>query len=103
MEQWSIEQMLAFGQLLSEPPQQGWSGFMKTHANGHNEPRINNNFKYHPPKDDQAERYVAIRDKAKELALLFNELTPGSREQSEAFTCLENAVMWANAAIARNE
>lgn len=65
--------------------------------------QIENAFTYHPPKEGQPARYVAIRDKAKEFALLINELTPGSREQSVALTNLEQAVFWANAAIARNE
>ena len=58
-------------------------------------------FTYHAPKDGQPERYEMIRDKAKELALVFNHLCPESREQSLAFTKLEEAIMWANAAIAR--
>lgn len=60
-------------------------------------------FVYHPPKDDQAVRYVAIRDHAKIIADLIVRTTPPSREQSLALTNLEQAVMWANAAIARNE
>jgi hypothetical protein len=73
------------------------------YENGQNLERIERNFKYHAPKDDQPERYVMIRDKAKELALLINGCTPVSREQSLAFTALEEVVMQANAAIARNE
>lgn len=65
--------------------------------------QIEKSFTYHPPKNDQPKRYVAIRDKARELAELIAELTPGSREQSLAITHLESAVMFANAAIARNE
>jgi hypothetical protein len=76
---------------------------MPKYENGQNIERIHNNFKYHAPKGDQQERYVALRDKAKELALLANEITPMSREQSLGFTALEEAVMWFNAAIARNE
>ena len=64
---------------------------------------IENNFSYHNPKDDQPARYIAIRDQAKELATLIATACPGSRERSLAFTHLENAVMWANASIARNE
>lgn len=60
-------------------------------------------FTYHPPKPGQPERYTAIRDKAKELALLIFDNTPVSREQSLALTDLEQCVMWANAAIARHE
>ena len=64
---------------------------------------IDNNFTYHPPKEGQQERYVAIREAGKGLANLVIAATPGSREQSLALTKLEEAVMWANAAIARNE
>ena len=66
-------------------------------------PQIENNFKYHAPKEGQPEKYTAIREKAKELAYLIDELCPNSREKSVAFTQLETAIMWANAAIARNE
>jgi hypothetical protein len=65
-------------------------------------PAIENNFKYHAPKEGQPEDYQAIRDKAKELAYLLDERCPNSREKSLAMTNLEQAVMWANAAIARN-
>lgn len=61
-----------------------------------------NNFRYHAPKDGQAEKYEALRSKAKELAYLYDELAPNSREKSVAMTKLEESVMSANAAIARN-
>lgn len=67
-------------------------------------------FTYHPPKEDsalhsftQSERYVIIRDKAKDLGETVLNHTPSSREQSVAITKLEEVVFWANAAIARNE
>lgn len=60
-------------------------------------------FTYHAPKGDQPERYVKLRDKAKELAYLINELCPDSREKSLAVTKLEECSMWSNASIARNE
>lgn len=65
--------------------------------------QIENNFMYHSPKGDQPQRYEKLRSKAKELAYLINDLCPNSREKSLAMTNLEQAVMWANAAIARNE
>ncbi len=65
--------------------------------------KIENNFSYHPPKGDQQERYVTLRDGAKELAYAIERLCPASREKALAMTNLEQAVMWANAAIARNE
>jgi hypothetical protein len=61
-------------------------------------------FTYHPPKNhEQAEKYVTIRSHAHGLATLINERAADSREKSLAITHLEEAVMWANAAIARNE
>lgn len=65
--------------------------------------QIENNFKYHSPTQDQSERYVYLRDKAKELAYDIIKNTPPSREQALAITNLEQAIFWANAAIARNE
>ena len=64
---------------------------------------IESNFTYHAPKEGQPKKYEAIRGKAKELALLIEDVCPTSREKSLAFTNLEQAAMWANAAIARNE
>jgi hypothetical protein len=63
---------------------------------------IENNFTYHAPSGDQPSRYEALRAKAKELAVLIDQLTPVCREQSLAFTNLEQAIFWANASIARN-
>ncbi len=68
-----------------------------------NRERIERDFTYHAPKPGQVERYTQIRDEAKKLALLINDLTPPSREQSLALTNIEQAVSFANAAIARNE
>lgn len=65
-------------------------------------PVIENNFKYHAPKEGQAEIYVEIREKAKELAYLLDEKVPNGREKSLAMTQLEQAVFWANAGIARS-
>jgi len=62
---------------------------------------LDNIYKYHAPKDGQSKKYEAIRAKAKELAELISYECPESRERSVAFTHLETAVMWANAAIAR--
>lgn len=67
------------------------------------EDQIQNIFTYHAPKGDQATRYVTLRDKAKELALMVNALCPESREKSLALTNIQQSIMWANAAIAINE
>jgi hypothetical protein len=66
-------------------------------------PDLENRFTHHPPKGDQAVRYHCIRAGALGLAKLIEDHAPPSRELSLAFTKLEEAVMWANAAIARNE
>lgn len=65
--------------------------------------RITNAFVYHDPKDDQLERYNALRAEAHTLASHIVESCPPSRERSVALTHLETAIFWANAAIARNE
>jgi hypothetical protein len=64
---------------------------------------LENRFTYHKPKTDQATRYEEIRSAALTYADLLNQYCPDSREKSLAVTHLEDTVMWANAAIARNE
>lgn len=65
--------------------------------------RINNDFVYHAPFGDQVARYAAIREYGRQMAIQIVQDTPVSREQSIALTHLENAIFYANAAIARNE
>lgn len=65
--------------------------------------QIEQAFVYHPPKHDQVGRFHAIRQEALNFARLIAQTTPESREQSLALTKLEEAVMFANAAIARHE
>lgn len=65
--------------------------------------RIEKNFIYHPPKDGQSERYDLLRGCAAALAEEICVDSPDSRERALALTKLEEAIMWANAAIARNE
>ena len=66
-------------------------------------PELDNIFTYHAPKEGQAAKYEQLRAAAKGLAQLIMDLTPQSREQSVAVTNVQQAVMWANAAIAINE
>lgn len=63
--------------------------------------KIENNFRYHAPSIEQQEKYVRLRGEAKGLAYTIEELCPVGREKSLAMTKLEEAVMWANASIAR--
>ena len=60
-------------------------------------------FTYHPPRSGQPEKYQAIREAGNAFARLLSSISPPSREQSLAIGKLEEAVMWANAAIARRE
>jgi len=62
-----------------------------------------NRFTYHAPKGTQQERYVAIREKGRELAELMAGCVPESRELSLALTHLQQSTQWANAGIACNE
>lgn len=64
--------------------------------------QLDNNFRYHAPKEGQAQKYTDIRDFAKGFAAHLHLACPASRELSVAITHLETAVFWANAAIARN-
>jgi len=63
---------------------------------------LDNIYTYHAPKPGDPAKYEAIRGTAKVLATLINGECPDSREKSLAMTNLEEAVMWANEAIARN-
>lgn len=63
---------------------------------------IENNFKYHAPKEGQQEKYDALNQKYKELAILIHEVCPPSREKSVAMTELETSKFWSAASIARN-
>ncbi len=75
----------------------------KYQLNEKQQKQINNMFIYHPPKDDQAERYTTIREQFKELAILICWLTPEGREQAMALSQLQLANMLANSAIACGE
>lgn len=66
--------------------------------------RIENDFAYHKPHDEgQSERYDLNRADLCGVAIRLLERCPASRELSIALGKLEEAMFWANAAIARNE
>lgn len=64
---------------------------------------LRNRFTYHGPVAGQLSRYSEIRSEGGRLARLLVSSCPPSRELSLALTKIEEAVFWANAAIARNE
>ena len=63
---------------------------------------FDNRFTYHAPDEHKRFLYETIRNKAKDLGKTIVASAPDSRELSLAITKLEEVVMWANAAIARN-
>ncbi len=66
--------------------------------------RIDAAFTHHPAKSEgQVARYAVIRLKLHQMATLFCDLCPDSRELNGALKCLEEAQHWAIASIARNE
>ena len=65
--------------------------------------QIEKDFTYHRPTEEQIKQYELIRETAKQFAFLLKNTCPISRERSVAFTKLDELVMWANAAIARND
>jgi len=73
-----------------------------TPAEREKDPQIEKAFTYHAPKEGQPFKYQDIRGMARSLAYTFKEHCPPSRELALAYTKLEEAVMWANSAIARN-
>lgn len=64
---------------------------------------LDRTYTYHKPTPDQVERYTAIRTAGRHLADVVVLSTPPSREQSVALTNIQQAIMWANAAIAITE
>lgn len=66
------------------------------------EEELRKRFSYHRPTQAQADIvFPRVRTSGQQLARLITELVPEGREQSLALTKVEEAVMWANAGIAR--
>jgi hypothetical protein len=58
-------------------------------------------FAYHAPDDAAKQAHGAVRKACHELAAHIVQYAPQGREQALALTKVEEAMMWANAAIAR--
>ena len=67
-----------------------------------NKEQIKHNFTYQKPTSIDIAKYEFIRDEAADFGDVINNACPESREKSIAITKLEECIMWANAAIARN-
>lgn len=70
-------------------------------AFGLSEEDIDNIFSFHPPKnEDVAAAHEQVREGCRELAQDLKALCPDSPEQTTAIRKLQEAMMYANAAIA---
>lgn len=66
---------------------------------GHDD--IENRFTYHPPSQERAVKHIMIREHGKALAHYLDENVPDGIEKDTAIRRIEEAVMWANAGLAR--
>lgn len=64
---------------------------------------LHHRFAYHPPATSEvATDHENVREACWRVANYLNELVPDGREKATMMTKLEEAMFWANAAIARN-
>lgn len=63
---------------------------------------LHNRFGFHPANDVSRPLHEEIRTRSEALAQFYNRVLPDSREKSLALTNLQQAAMWANAAVAIN-
>jgi hypothetical protein len=65
---------------------------------------LHHRFAYHPPSSEQVKsNHERVRGACLLLATSLEQLIPDGREKSLAMTKVEEAMFWANAAIARNQ
>lgn len=67
-------------------------------AFGHSD--IQNRFGYHRANADSAPKHAEVRRTVEWLAKYWDDLLPDGRDKSLAFTALQEAMHWANSAIA---
>lgn len=63
---------------------------------------IENRFNHHPPSAEKINLHESVRSSVRTLAHIWNGQLPEGREKALAITNLEQAMFWANAAIARS-
>lgn len=63
---------------------------------------LQNNYQYHAPDENKVRKHEQVRKTVYVAADYLNKNLPDCREKSLALTKLEEATMWANAALARN-
>jgi hypothetical protein len=62
---------------------------------------LENRFTYHPPTAEQIPLYEEIRPAGKALARMVLRMVPAGPERDKALDSIDQAIMWANAGIAR--
>lgn len=63
---------------------------------------IEHRFAFHAATtEEKRDAHTSVRQQCRQLADFFNDKLPEGREKSIAVTHLEIAMMWANAALAR--
>lgn len=62
---------------------------------------VTNRFDYHVPNDERRAQHERVRANLVGVAADLNTFLPEGREKSLSITRLEEAMFWANAAIAR--
>lgn len=63
---------------------------------------IDNWFSYHAPNPTRIDKYKQLRDKAKEVAVLFDSLVPDCADKTAAMRDLRGTLMAMNLTIACN-
>lgn len=63
---------------------------------------LETSFNYHAPTPAKLEQFEQVRQFAKLFAAVLLRSCPDCRERSEAIKSIEQAMMWANASIARS-
>ncbi|WP_020142279.1 hypothetical protein [Terracoccus sp. 273MFTsu3.1] len=64
---------------------------------------LQNRFDFHPATDEEKRNaHTSVRVAAYELAQFVNVKVPDGREKATAITKIEEAMFWANAALARS-
>ena len=64
---------------------------------------LQNRFRYHAPDETRGMRHERVRNSIGQLADQLDGELPDGREKSLVMTNLEQAMFWANAAIARQQ
>lgn len=64
---------------------------------------LDRRFSHYPLPERDIRRLERVRDAARSFARQIDGLVPDSREKSVAMTAIEDAMMWANAGIARKD